>query len=111
MKKLSILLSGFLLLAAAGAANAALITLDSSNLSQTVSASSGNLSDSANFTLDLTAHTLTLILTNTSSQALTDPANLLSAIFWSSTTPAYPCDRPPHQRQHLGRPPQYCAYS
>lgn len=93
MKKLLMFLSLLLLVAGMETASASPITLDQSYPTQTVSG--GALLDkfaaSATFTLipgssSNTFNTLTLTLTNTSTQAVTAPAQLLSAIFWNSST-------------------------
>jgi hypothetical protein len=99
MKKLLSLLSLILLVTAVSTANASSITLDSSHLTETVSGQASlavpgpavhDFAASATFTLDPGSDTLTLTLTNASTQAVTDPAQLVSAIFWNSTTPLTP---------------------
>ena len=96
MKKLPTFLSLLVLLTAMGTASASAITLDVNHQTQTFSGEAnavpgfGQYEFAASATFTLTSNTFTLVLTNTSSQAVTAPAQLLSAIFWSSNTTLTP---------------------
>jgi hypothetical protein len=101
MKKLLMFWSLLLLVAGMETASASPITLDLSSSIQTVSGEAllavpgpdkYQFAASATFTLTpgSSSNTFTLVLANTSTQAVTDPAQLLSAIFWNSSTPLTP---------------------
>jgi len=101
MHKFSMFLSVLVLVAGMGTASASTITLDLSHPTQTVSGEAflavpgpGKYEFAASATFTLTpgssSNTFTLVLANTSPQAVTAPAQMLSAIFWNSPTTLTP---------------------
>jgi hypothetical protein len=90
MKKLPILISLLLLFTGVVTAGATTITLNGAPLtfSATETIEGYEYADSATFSLTsgISYNTLTLVLTNTSSQAAPAPAQALSAVFWNSAT-------------------------